>query len=90
VGGQGRDKLFGARGKDKLSGGPGPDELRGGPGKDGYNGGRGDDLIRSADGIGETIRCGPGDDRAIVDSLVNEVVHGCEDVTHVRVAARRY
>jgi hypothetical protein len=75
---QGDDCLSGGRGKDRLSGGPGNDTLSGGPGKNRYSGGPGKDRINARNRVRETVRCGPGKDRARVDAGDRTV--GCERV----------
>jgi Ca2+-binding RTX toxin-like protein len=75
----GADIFEGDSGADLLRGGPGPDLLSGGTGADGMLGGEGDDLLRAAGGSRDTVWCGRGDDRAVVDRL--DRVRGCEAVT---------
>jgi len=72
-GGSDRDRLFGERGKDVLFGGSGSDTL---------DGGSGSDRIYSLDRSRDTVRCGTGFDRAVVDRL--DRVSGCERVTRRR------
>ncbi len=88
LGGRGRDRLSGHSGKDVLFGGPGPDRLFGGAGRDrlsagaGRNrlfGGGGNDRIRARNNRVDRIRCGAGNDRAIVD-LNDRVAADCEGV----------
>ena len=74
----GDDCLSGGRGKDTLSGGPGNDTLSGGPGKNRYSGGPGTDRINARNRVRETVKCGPGKDRARVDKSDRTV--GCETV----------
>ncbi len=52
------DTLIGRAGADRLRGLAGNDRLLGGPGND---------TIEAADGISETIRCGPGRDTVRAD-----------------------
>ena len=75
-GGTGNDRLLGRAGDDSLWGGAGADGLRGGAGGDRINGGvgtnrysgqRGKDEIRARNGSAEVVRCGRGEDIAIVD-----------------------
>jgi thrombospondin type 3 repeat protein/hemolysin type calcium-binding protein len=74
------DKLFGDAGNDTLNGGKGNDVLVGGKGRDVFKGGPGDDTIKAADGVAESVDCGPGrHDEAIVDK--QDTVKGCEQVT---------
>ncbi len=88
VGGAGRDKLRGQGGKDVVRGNGGRDVLFGaaeadrlnpGTGKDKVVGGGGNDRIVSVDGSRDVVRCGRGDDRAIVDSH-DQVAKSCERV----------
>ncbi|MEW6582521.1 MAG: integrin alpha, partial [Actinomycetota bacterium] len=72
----GDDLLLGGDGGDKLLGGAGGDRLAGGPGRDVYAAGPGDDVVQAADGVGETIDCGPGRDVAVIDPL--DTTTGCE------------
>jgi hypothetical protein len=83
-GGAGADTILGGPDEDALTGGPGPDELSGGPGWDVFRGGPGNDTILAADGRGERVYCGPGNDTARLDRF--DRPHGCE---HVKVAKRR-
>jgi hypothetical protein len=59
-----------------IDGGSGGDVLTGGPLADTIRGGDGDDRIFARDGVVDTIDCGVGDDRAVVDA--NDVVTNCE------------
>lgn len=74
----GDDCLSGGRGKDRLSAGSGNDTLSGGPGKNRYSGGPGKDRINARNHVNEKVRCGPGKDRARVDS--GDRTFGCERV----------
>jgi Ca2+-binding RTX toxin-like protein len=78
IGGSGGDRLLGEEGYDRLTGGSGSDRLDGGPGRNAYDAGSGDDTVKARNGRRETVRCGPGDDSARVDS--NDRVRGCERV----------
>lgn len=80
-GGNGADKLFGGADDDQLNGGRGNDGLRGGPGVDMYHAGRGRDFLDAADGRGEPVNCGPGEDTARVDA--SDGPRDCEHVTVV-------
>ncbi len=79
LGGSGRDRLEGGRGNDTLLGGAGADRLSGGAGRDRFEGGPGNDTIEAADGISETIRCGPGRDTVRADR--GDRLTGCERVS---------
>ncbi len=67
-GGRGRDRLYGGNDRDVLRGGPDDDRLAGGHGEDVLRGGTGDDTLRARDGRRDLISCGPGSDRATLDS----------------------
>lgn len=79
TGGSGKDDLSGGAGRDSLDGGGGADHLTGNGGVDRFDGGAGNDVIRARDRRRETIRCGSGRDRAIVDR--SDRVRGCERVS---------
>ncbi|MFN2627346.1 MAG: hypothetical protein ABR569_01765 [Gaiellaceae bacterium] len=74
----GNDTIRGGEGDDRLEGGPGNDILDGGPGVDVINAGPGSDTVLAADGAVDTIDCGPGNDRAVVDAF--DKVKNCEVV----------
>ena len=76
VGRQGEDRLWGGGGEDHLSGGAGDDLLRGGRGENSYSSHRGDDEIHARNGESEVLRCGRGEDLAIVDD--GDRTLGCE------------
>jgi len=71
------DVLRGRRGNDVLNGGTGGDRLTGGKGYDRLTGAGGSDLIRARDGHLDTVNCGPGRDRAVVDRA-EDGVYDCE------------
>ncbi len=60
-------------GNDRILGLKGNDVLEGGPGEDLFDGGAGNDVILARDGRQDTIRGGPGLDRAQVDQGVDRV-----------------
>ena len=71
------DRLFGGRGSDRLYGGDGRDVLRGGPAATGWSAARGGTCCAagaattrsgSRDGERDRVSCGPGRDRAMLDS----------------------
>jgi Ca2+-binding RTX toxin-like protein len=64
----GNDTLLGGAGDDMINGGAGNDIITGGSGVDHIFGGPGSDTIYAADGERDVIDCGPGRDRAVVDS----------------------
>jgi beta-lactamase regulating signal transducer with metallopeptidase domain len=75
----GDDHLDGGAANDRIVGGPGDDTILGGDGHDTIRGGSGDDVIRTwADGTADTIDCGPGRDRAVIDAT--DSTTRCEDV----------
>jgi hypothetical protein len=78
----GNDTLLGGAGDDHIDGGAGNDVLTGGTGADKIFGGAGSDTIYAADGERDTIDCGDGPDRAVVDS-VDIVNKNCEVVQTV-------
>lgn len=82
----GNDLLVGGAGSDILIGGRGADVLRGGPGRDSFNmrngvevAAPGRDRIDARDGGQDSINCGAGRDRAIVDAF-EDGVYNCEKV----------
>ena len=83
----GRDRLRGDLGNDRIDGGPGGDNITGGRGEDDLVGGDGDDRIDARDGEQDTIDCGPGVDRVLVDSL-EDGVFDCETVDRPAGPAR--
>lgn len=93
IAGNGSQTLDGGAGNDRLEGGFGSDTITGGPGKDTISGDftgsqcgvfqsctipHGDDVITARDGEVDTIDCGVGNDKAIVDAV--DVVSNCETV----------
>jgi hypothetical protein len=86
------DTLDGGAGDDVLTGGLGNDTITGGPGRDTIHGDAtgstcgiydctvpfGNDVIYARDGEPDTIDCGVGTDRAVVDAV--DVVANCESV----------
>lgn len=75
-GGYGDDELRGGRADDVLRGRQGDDLVIGGRGRDRLRGTSGDDLIIARDGEVDNVRCGIGEDEAIVDPL--DITRGCE------------
>jgi hemolysin type calcium-binding protein/thrombospondin type 3 repeat protein len=78
TGRRGRDTLTGLEGADCLFGNRGRDVLAGGPGADLIKGGLHRDRIDAADGEADTVKCGRGRDRAIVDAA--DRLKACEKV----------
>jgi RTX calcium-binding nonapeptide repeat (4 copies) len=89
----GNDEVRGEAGDDVVAGSSGSDVIDGGPGADQFYGDEstctifecsgGDDELRARDGQVDTVRCGVGTDRAVVDR--GDVVHedlreSCESV----------
>jgi Ca2+-binding RTX toxin-like protein len=74
----GNDTLLGGAGDDRIYGGPGADVITGGSGADHLYGRGGSDTIFAADGERDIVDCGPGNDRAVVDSVDKTV--NCEVV----------
>jgi RTX calcium-binding nonapeptide repeat (4 copies) len=89
----GNDEVRGEAGDDVVAGSSGSDVIDGGPGADQFYGDEstctifecsgGDDELRARDGQVDTLRCGVGTDRAVVDR--GDVVHedlreSCESV----------
>jgi Ca2+-binding RTX toxin-like protein len=81
-GGTGNDRIRAGAGADRVHGSSGNDVLTGNSGRDSLWGGLGADLIYARDGERDTIDCGPGRDRAVVDR-VDRVRH-CERVQRPR------
>ena len=77
-GGGGADQMIGHAGVDKMRGGPGGDKLNPGLGRDVAKGEAGPDVIRAADRKRDRVLCGPGRDKAFVDS--KDRVVDCERI----------
>jgi hypothetical protein len=82
-GGPGNDVVEGGYNNDVLTGGPGKDTIFGDSTTDTCNFLSckipfGNDVINARDGELDTIDCGPGEDRAVVDAI--DVVANCEKV----------
>lgn len=78
-GGAGNDDLRGFGGDDAVHGGAGNDVARGGSGEDLVRGGGGDDELNTRDTFADVVRCGGGEDVAIVD-FRDDVAANCEIV----------
>ena len=74
----GNDTLLGGAGDDVIYGGAGNDIITGGAGADRLYGGPGSDTIYAVDDERDTVDCGPGNDRAVVDAVDKTV--NCEVV----------
>ena len=72
------DVVVGSRTSDQIAGGAGRDRICGRGGRDRLSGGTGPDLISSADSSRDSVDCGPGRDRAVVDA--RDRVRRCERV----------
>jgi Ca2+-binding RTX toxin-like protein len=81
-GGAGDDQIEGWSGSDTLRGGPGKDGIGGGAGPDKIDGGAGNDTITSANGVKETVHCGPGRD-LVRAADPNDRLIDCERVKRV-------
>ena len=79
---RGNDRLAGGAGNDRLEGGPQNDTLAGGPGRNTYLAGPGNDVVDAANGVRETLNCGPGRDRAVADR--RDVARQCERIVRRR------
>ena len=82
-GGPGDDRIEGWSGDDVVYGGPGNDAIGGGPGHNRIYGGPGNDRISSANGVAESVDCGPG--RDLVRADPSDRLIGCERVKRVIV-----
>ena len=81
LGGGGSDTLLGKGGYDRIDGGAGNDVITAdGPGGSTVDAGPGSDTVYAANGVVDTIDCGAGRDRAVVDDL--DIVRNCEVVQH--------
>ena len=74
-GGSGKNKLFGERGGDRL--------IAGSSGGSTVDGGSGNDRVDALNGRRDSVRCGTGFDRAVLDR--RDRASGCERVTRKRV-----
>lgn len=97
--GNGSQTIDGGAGNDQIEGGFGDDVLTGGPGRDtiaaDFTGSQcgvlqsctlphGDDVVYARDGESDTIDCGVGTDRAVVDAV--DTVSNCETVERAGAA----
>jgi Ca2+-binding RTX toxin-like protein len=94
LGGRAGDVLVGSSAPDTLVGNGGRDTLHGLGGADTLDAGADDDMIVAVNGVRDSISCGPGTDRAILDlqdvllpnsvqlpSGANVLLPDCESVT---------
>src|SRR5918997_1767204 len=78
VGIRGNETILARGGGDRVRGADTPETIKGGPGRDTILGRGGRDTIRAVDdGTRDTVRCGPGRDRAHADW--EDRLFGCED-----------
>ncbi len=73
------DKLYGKAGNDRLFGLNGNDLLVGGAGSDLLEGAAGNDRLIARDDERDIVRCGSGQDQAVVDKK-DQVASNCESV----------
>jgi hypothetical protein len=100
IAGNAAETIDAGAGDDRIEGGFGDDVITGGPGKDTIYGDKvgsncglfescdvpvGNDTINARDGEADTIDCGVGTDRAIVDAL-DVVAANCETVDRAAAA----
>jgi Ca2+-binding RTX toxin-like protein len=71
--------LVGSAVANRLIGSSGPDTITGGDGIDTLEGEAGDDTLVARDGLADRVRCGAGDDTALVDPY-DVVSDTCENV----------
>ena len=76
VGGSGDDDILLGKGRDVARGGKDGDRLFDDEGRDVLRGGRGNDRFSAHDGDRDVIRCGAGEDIALIDS--QDVAIDCE------------
>jgi Ca2+-binding RTX toxin-like protein len=81
--GAGNDTIEAGNGDDEITGGPGQDTINADAGSEACNflvcrGALGNDVVHARDGEADSIECGVGTDKAIVDA--NDTVASCETV----------
>lgn len=79
VGGSGGDTLVGDAGANEIHGGAGNDLLIGSTGVDRLFGETGNDDMRAKDAETDTVDCGPGADKALLDDI--DLAQNCDDST---------
>jgi len=77
--GGGNDNVSAGDGKDTVHSGDGNDTIDGGLGSDAIDAGAGNDHVEVADGMADSVDCGPGSDSIVADQL--DQVGDCESVT---------
>lgn len=82
--GGGSDAVYGDDGADSIDAGAGDDKIDGGLGSDGIDASAGNDTISVADGIGDSVECGPGEDTVDADQF--DQLANCEHVNRHDVA----
>lgn len=75
LGQAGADRLYGDAGSDRLWGGTGNDYLHGGSGTDSLFGEQDDDTLSARDGEADVVDGGAGNDAALVDALLDDLVN---------------
>src|SRR5436190_19803656 len=75
-GGNGNDVLIGGSGGDYLNGSNGDDKITGGGGDDVLTGFAGNDTIDAGDGRFDSVTCGIGNDRVVLDRV--DTFKACE------------
>lgn len=83
------DKLYGKGGHDRLFGLDGNDLLVGGPGRDLLEGAAGNDRLLARDDERDLVRCGSGQDNAVVDKK-DQVAANCESVDRPAPLVQNY
>ena len=83
------DKLYGKGGHDRLFGLDGNDLLVGGPGRDLLEGAAGNDRLLARDDERDLVRCGSGQDNAVVDKK-DQVAANCESVDRPAPPVQNY
>jgi Ca2+-binding RTX toxin-like protein len=81
-GGLGNDVISGGPGRDHIIGGLGSDRINGGPSSDIISAGSGNDRINARDHRKDVVRCGPGRDTVVADTI--DTLLNCERVTRRR------
>jgi hypothetical protein len=78
----GGDRIKARAGNDCVGGQSGDDSVNGGAGRDDLSGGSGDDRLQAVDGDRDTIDCGAGKDKAVIDDT-GDKTENCERVVQV-------
>jgi hypothetical protein len=75
------ENVIGGPDGDQITGSAAANTLDGAGGSDTLNGGAGNDTILARDGAADTVSCGDGADRAVVD-VIDSVAPDCETVEY--------